>query len=382
MNKIVEQRPAGTALMAALTLVTLFVSLHTPLLSTLLMAVAGVPAVFAGLAWGGVWFALYACLTLTGLAAYGGSSAGILFIPALLLPAGLLAHGMAHGLPALRAIGISVAGAMLFSFCLWSVSPLFGEAGVRVWKLRSVFEKQAKILEEQVRKLNTRSAPSKPATTTPAKTSGGDMASKSVTAAETANIPGSETAVIGSTEAAEAAEATEAVMRQFRDWMEFVALLVPVTFFFGWHLFSLTVMYLGMSMAAPRHGLAVQPFPAFSSWRFDWKLIWVFLAGWLLYNGADGIVQLEIRHLVRVIGANCIAVSKILYFIVGMSLLFYFFEKNEISTPNRFGLSILALLMTQLLVWAGIADVWLDFRAPPPKKVNNDDGESSFFDQF
>jgi len=245
-----------------------------------------------------------------------------------------------------------------------------------------VFERQAEIVEEQIRKLNTRNATSKAAVTSAGETSGGAVASKSVAASEPAGVPGSETAAIGSSEAADAAEATEVVVRQFRDWMEFVALLVPVTFFFGWHLFSLTVMYLGMSMTASKHGLVVQPFPAFSSWRFDWKLIWVFLAGWLLYSGADGIVQIEIRHVIRVIGANCIAISKILYFIIGMSLLFYFFEKHEISTPNRFGLSILALLMTQLLVWAGIADVWLDFRASPPKNVNNDDGESSFFDQF
>jgi len=382
MKKMFEQRPSGTAAMAALTLAALFVSLHIPLFGTLLMALAGVPAVLVGMAWGGRWFALYGGMTIAALTAYGGPTVGALFVPSLLLPAGLLALGMAKGTPALRAIGLSVAGAMLFSFSLWSVSPLFGDAGVRVWKLRSVFENQAKLVEEQIRKLNTRTAAAKPTATPEGETIQPTSPGKTAAPGETAGIPGSETAVIGSTESAEAAEATEAVMRQFREWMEFVSLLVPVTFFFGWHLFSLTVMYLGMSMTAPRHGLAVQPLPAFSSWRFDWKLIWVFLAGWLLYNGADSIVQLEIRHFVRVIGANCIAVSKILYFIVGMSLLFYFFEKNEISTPNRFGLSILALLMTQLLVWAGIADVWLDFRAPPPQKVNNDDGESSFFDQF
>lgn len=384
MKQILGQRPTGTAFMAASTLVTLFVALNTPLFGTLLMALAGLPAIFVGLAWGAPWFALYSCLTVAGSAAYGGLPTAILFIPTLLLPAGLLAHGISKGLSGLRVIGLSLAGATLFSFCLWSISPLFGDAGVRIWQLRSVFESQSEIFESQLRKFNAQNAAAKTGKT-PAGTVGqpGTGAAAPVAASsETSGIPASEAVVTGSADSSETAEATEMVMRQFREWMEFVALLVPVTFLFGWHLLSLAIMYIGTAMTAPKYGLAVQPLPAFSSWRFDWRLVWFFLAGWLLYNGAENIMQLELRHLVQVIGANCLAISKILYFIAGLSLLFYFFEKHEISTPNRFGLSILALLMTQLLIWAGIADVWLDFRAPPPKKVNRDDDESSFFDQF
>ncbi len=384
MKQTLGQRPAGTALMAAFTLVALFVALDTPLFGTLLMALAGLPAVFVSLAWGAPWFALYGGLTIAGTAAYGGSAAAFLFVPSLLLPAGLLAYAISSGIPGLKAIGLSLAGATLFSFGLWTVAPLFGDAGIRIWQLRSVFEHQATIVEGQIRKLNAQNASAKTAESpdSAAKNAEKQASPLAAVASAQSGSPLPVAVATGSGESAESAEATEIVMQQFREWMEFVALLVPLTFLFVWHLISLSIMYLGMIMLAPKHGLSVQPLPVFSSWRFSWQLVWLFLAGWLLYNGADNIASGELRHLARVIGANFLAISKILYFIIGMSLLFYFFEKNEISTPNRFGLSVLALLMTQLLIWAGIADVWLDFRAPPTQKVNRDDDESSFFDQF
>jgi len=370
--------------MAAFTLVALFVALNTPLLGTLLMALAGLPAVFVSLAWGAPWFALYCGLTIAGTAAFGGSAAAFLFVPSLLLPAGLLAYTISSGIPGLRAIGLSLAGATLFSFGLWTIAPLFGDAGIRIWQLRSVFENQAKAVEGQIRKLNAQNASAKDAESSDnvSDKAGKPAAVPAAVASGQPAAPVLDAAVTGMAESAEAAEATEIVMQQFREWMEFVALLVPLTFLFGWHLISLSVMYFGMVMLAPKYNLPVRPLPAFSNWRFSWQLVWVFLAGWLLYNGAENIASVELRHIARVVGANFLAISKILYFIVGMSLLFYFFEKNEISAPNRFGLSVLALLMTQLLIWAGIADVWLDFRAPPPPKVNRDDDESSFFDQF
>ncbi len=374
MKQNLGQRPAGTALMAAFTLVTLFASLYTPIFGTLLLALAGLPAVFVSLAWGSVWFGVYAGLTIAGSTAYGGIATGILLVPMLLVPAGLLASAIDRGFPALRSIGLALAGSMLFSFCLWSIAPVFGEAGTRLWQLRSVFEHQADLIEAQIRKMNTQAAG-----TEKKAVPGGETSPASATAA---SAPASTAAAMTVTAAAETEEATEAVMRQFREWMGFVALLVPVTFLFGWHLLSLIIMYLGIVTLAPNHGLRVQPLPAFSTWRFDWQLIWVFLAGWLLYHGAENLASDELRHLARVIGANCLAISKLLYLIIGVSLLFYVFEKNEISTPNRVGLSVLALLMTQLLIWAGIADVWLDFRAPPPSKANQDGDESSFFDQF
>ncbi|HEY9071823.1 MAG TPA: DUF2232 domain-containing protein [Candidatus Ozemobacteraceae bacterium] len=372
MKQTLGQRPAGTALMVAFTLVTLFASLHTPIFGTLLLALAGLPAVFVGLAWGGAWFVVYAGLTIAGSTAYGGIATGILLVPMLLVPAGMLASAISRGFPALRSIGLALAGSMLFSFCLWSIAPVFGEAGTRLWQLRSVFERQADLIEAQIRKMNAQPAGTG---TTAAPAGGASLAS----GAAAPNPASAATAVAADTDTE---EATEAVMRQFREWMGFVALLVPITFLFGWHLLSLAVMYLGIVTLAPNHGLSVQPLPAFSTWRFDWQLIWVFLAGWLLYHGAENLASDELRHLARVIGANCLAISKLLYLIIGVSLLFYFFEKNEISTPNRVGLSVLALLMTQLLIWAGIADVWLDFRAPPPSNVNQDGDESSFFDQF
>ncbi|MBI3037511.1 DUF2232 domain-containing protein, partial [bacterium] len=84
----------------------------------------------------------------------------------------------------------------------------------------------------------------------------------------------------------------------------------------------------------------------------------------------------------KIVGANCLAISQVLYFISGFAVLFYFFKVYQIGRPNRIGLSILGVFFYQILVWVGIVDVWFDFRAPgKPKSVrSNQDENDSFFD--
>ena len=171
------------------------------------------------------------------------------------------------------------------------------------------------------------------------------------------------------------------ILEQFRGWINYLALLVPMTFLFLWHIASMGVFFWGARRFGDRFGILLDPLPAFSTWKADWNLIWVFLGGWLLFNGAGWFAPLGLENLMRMIGANCLTISKVLYSVLGFSLLFYYFGVYQVSSPNRVGLSIIATFFYQVPIWLGIADIWFDFRAPkaPETKKDAADDSDSFF---
>ncbi|HNV72250.1 MAG TPA: DUF2232 domain-containing protein, partial [Candidatus Ozemobacteraceae bacterium] len=172
------------------------------------------------------------------------------------------------------------------------------------------------------------------------------------------------------------------LLEQFRGWIDYVALLIPMTFIFGWHSLTLLLLFWAAYRYGGQWGMEVQAPVAFSQWRIDWNFIWVFLAGWLLFNSADAFAPLGLETLSRVAGANFLAISKTIYFVLGFSLLFYYFEVYQVSPPNRVGLSIIATFFYQVPMWLGIADVWLDLRAPKepqPATRREDDDEDDLF---
>ncbi len=334
------QRTLGTTLMTGWTLVALFLAGRLPLLGAVLMALAGLPAMVVGMAWGAAWFALYTGLTLALTSWLGGGGFALLLVPMLLLPAALLAGLARAGLAPLRAIAATLLLTTLFSVAVWGVLPLIDEGGTQVWAVKELFLAQKQEFAQKVQEFQQKGE--------------GDP------------------------------QSLQLLLEHFQAWMDFILLLVPVTFIFTWHLVSLAVFYLGALALGSRFGFSLAPLPPFSRWRFDWNLIWLFVAGWFLFHGADLVGPAGAQDLCRRIGANCLAISKLLYFIAGLSIVHFWFDSYKISSPNRIGLSCLALLVTNLLVWLGIIDVWADFRAPKspstPMIRNRDDEEDSFFD--
>ncbi|MFZ2956446.1 MAG: DUF2232 domain-containing protein [Candidatus Ozemobacteraceae bacterium] len=128
------------------------------------------------------------------------------------------------------------------------------------------------------------------------------------------------------------------VRELFRNFIDEVAILIPWTFVFLWHLLSTTVFYLGGVYLGARNGFSLPPLPRFSTWRFDWNLIWIFIAGWSLYYGEEYFAGMRFASTAHAIGANCLAVSKILYFVLGLSLMVSFFERHHLSRASRIGL--------------------------------------------
>ena len=84
---------------------------------------------------------------------------------------------------------------------------------------------------------------------------------------------------------------------------------------------------------------------------------------------------------VKTIGANCFAISSILFYIAGLSLMFFMFDKYKIGLFAKFTLSFLALVFTQFIVLFGIIDVWADFRKPKSVRLSSgsDDSDSGIF---
>ncbi|MFZ2955786.1 MAG: DUF2232 domain-containing protein [Candidatus Ozemobacteraceae bacterium] len=328
-----------TAMMAGTSLMGVFLAGHLPMFGGLFLAAAGIPALLVLLGQGILWFSLFGLFTLVTATAWDGWPSAALLVPTVLAPPAVMAAAIKNGLEGFRAIAVTLVLTFLLSFAIWMVAPLLGDLGFSLWSAKDMFVQQGRAMENQIAQLS--------------KNKDVDQAALNI------------------------------VREQFRGWIDFVSMLIPWTFVFWWHLLSTTVLYLGGVYLGTRNGFSMPPLPRFSTWRFDWNLIWVFIAGWGLYYGESYFAGLGFASTARAIGANCLAVSKTLYFILGLSLMVSFFELNQLSRPSRIGLSFLALIFNQLLVWLGVMDVWLDFRAPrdpaSTKRADTND-EGSFFD--
>lgn len=322
------------AVMALITMAGLLAATQIPLLGAFMLSLAGIPAFVIILAWGGMWFLGYSALTLTLAGILSSPATAMTLVPLILMPAALLSAAVRLGLDPLRAITLTVLSATLFSTGLWGVTNGFGSDSPSLVPVREEFSRQIAAAEEQLAKIEEK---------------GG-----------------------------ESTEAFEVARENLRQVYDYTLLLIPATFLFVWHLITLAVFYGAAQRFAGQMGLAVDPVPPFSQWRFDWNLIWLFIGGWTLYHVLGSVESATISSLALNIGANCLAISSIIYFIAGLSLLFFMFDKYKIGAVARVGFSCLALVFTQAVVWFGIIDVWADFRTPKPALFSSGDSDEDF----
>lgn len=332
MIRSVGTRTLTMAILVLLTIAGLLASTQMPVFGAILLSFAGLPAFLILLAWGGIWFLLYSALTVTLTGLVGNLSLAALLIPMLLIPAAVLSAAIKFGCSALKAIGLTLLAATLFSSASWALATGFDHK--ELLPIEKQFAEQVAVVEQQLEKLQQ----------------SGEATPESV----------------------------ETVREAVRETFDFLKLLVPVTYIFVWHLISLSIVYLAAIKLAPHFGSQLPALPAFSSWRFDWNLIWLFIVGWLLFHVVANLEGMPAAATFKAIGANCLAIAKIVYFIGGLALLFFMFEKYKISSFARLSLSCLALLLTQAVVWLGIIDVWADFRTPKPALFASDDSDDDF----
>jgi hypothetical protein len=328
-------RTIGLAVMVIVTMAGLFAATQLPLVGALMLSVAAFPAFAIILAWGGLWFLLYSALTLTITSLVATPSMALVLVPLVLMPAAFLYGSVKMGLVPLRAMCLALLSATLFSTGMWAVSHGTGADNRDLLPVREQFAEQITVIEKQLDKVQEKG---------------------------TENL-----------------ETIEVARENLREVFDYTLLLIPATFLFIWHLLTLGIFYVVAVKLAPRFGYQITTMPPFTEWRFDWNLIWLYVCGWALFYTIGADETIPMHGLARTIGANCLAISSIFYYIAGLSLVFFMFEKYKMGLFSRAGLSCLALVFTQAVVWFGIIDVWADFRTPKPALFqSSDDSDDEF----
>ena len=327
-------RTLGLAVMVIITMAGFVAATQMPLIGALVLSVAALPAFLVILAWGGLWFLLYSALTMTLTSLVATPSAAIMLMPLILMPAAFLYGAVKVGLAPLRAMCLALLSATLFSTGMWAVTNQVSSSD-GLLPVREQFANQIAVVEKQLDKIQEKGQ--------------------------------------------ESQESVELIRENIREVFDYTVLLIPATFLFVWHLLTLGIFYAGAVRLAPRFGFQIATMPPFTDWRFDWHLIWLFLGGWLLFYVVGADETMPMHGFARTVGANCLAVSSIMYYIAGLSLIFFMFEKYKLGPFARVGLSCMALVFTQAVVWFGIIDVWADFRTPKPALFQaSDDSDDDF----
>lgn len=320
MISSIGNRTLILALMVFLTIVGLLISSQISVFGAILLSFVGLPGFLILLAWGGTWFVVYTLLTVGITGIVGNVSLAALLIPMLFVPVIILSAAVKLGYTPLKAIGVALLVATFFSSTTWTVATGFNYNELSL--IERHFVKQTELVEQQLQKLQQNNEATQ--------------------------------------------ENIEIISEAVKETFAFLKLLVPVTFVFVWHLISLCIIYIAAVKLTPKLGYQLASLPAFATWRFDWNLIWLFIMGWLMFHIVANIEGIPAASLFKAIGANCLAIGKIIYFIAGMSLLFFIFNKYQMGLFARVSLSCLALMFTQAIIWLGIIDVWADFRTFKP----------------
>jgi len=104
--------------------------------------------------------------------------------------------------------------------------------------------------------------------------------------------------------------------------------------------------------------------PTFSRWSVSEYLVWPLIAAGFAVAFGGGPT--------RLIGLNLLVVFLPIYFLQGLAVVTYFFQKKQVSPMLRaLGYTLIALLnpMPMIVTAIGVFDMWADFRKPRIKKT-------------
>lgn len=332
------RKTLGAGLGAGMSLAGVVLAGVFPVAGLLTLAVAGLPALLIGITWGVGWFAFYGLVLLGAALGLLGPMTSALVFALLLVPTAVVVVALRQGLTPMAALAGALVIGTVLSTAMWWLAPLAGPSGVALWRSADQIETMWDTMAAQF---------------------------------------------LGNMRGQVDENGLQVARERMTQTREMLSLLIPVTFIFVWHLFSLGITYmLGQGIAA-RLQVTVPPLPLFRDWQFDWRLVWMFLIGWALFHGADYLNVYGAGAMARRIGANCLAMSQMLYLIAGFSLIAFFFHKYAIGPGGRLGITFLALMLAQVVIWLGIIDVWAEFRAPrKPAGEADAKAETSFFDDW
>lgn len=111
-----------------------------------------------------------------------------------------------------------------------------------------------------------------------------------------------------------------------------------------------------------RIGFQVEKFPPFTEWRLPWYTIWGLIIGWGSFLLGDYLQQ----DFFVIVGQNILIAYSIILFVLGLSVISFFFKKRKISILGRLFFILLVILMLQpmvlITVFLGMFDLVLDYR--------------------
>lgn len=324
------------AFMVLITVTGHYLTVKLPLIGMFTLSLGGIPA-FVLLLARGKWFLPYAALTFITSWGLVSLPAALMLIPLVFMPAVFIYSALNLGLKPLQAVCVALLSATLFSTGAWAVVNGSFAVDKGPIPIKEHLAQQVQLVEKQLDEIETKNPDSY--------------------------------------------EAVHTARKNILDLYEFTQLLVPATFLFVWHVLTLSVFYMGAYKLSAKLDYKLSEFPAFTEWQFDWRIIWFYMTGLLLYHFLSGLEQISVPWLIRALGANLLAISSMIYYIAGLSLLFFMFDKYKAGAFTRFLMSFLALVFTQAVVWFGIIDVWADFRKPRSVSLqsDSDDSDSDIF---
>jgi len=112
------------------------------------------------------------------------------------------------------------------------------------------------------------------------------------------------------------------------------------------------------------------PMPVFTRWRISERVIWLLL-------GALVLVLIGSRGLPWVgwLGLNSLIVLSSFYFIIGIAVMMFFFEKRKVSRPFKILAVVIMGFIPALLIFVtlvGVFDTWWDWRKLRLASCGND----------
>ncbi|MEG6522735.1 YybS family protein [Desulfotomaculum sp. 1211_IL3151] len=144
-------------------------------------------------------------------------------------------------------------------------------------------------------------------------------------------------------------------------------LLLPAAYLI-FAVFSTALTYIVGAKVLKRLNYRVNKLPPFSQWRLPWYAIWGVILGLIFLLAGDNFNL----PAVKIIGQNLLTIFGFAFFIIGVSVVAFYFKKLTFSKPFKTILLVLLILYISIMYMAiillGLFDTILNLRRPMFKK--------------
>ena len=155
----------------------------------------------------------------------------------------------------------------------------------------------------------------------------------------------------------------DALLQQTQNILRFVPNIVPgiLIVFFG---MASLLNYLGCLVIFKKYGIGLKALAPFKEWDITWYYVWGIITGVVLVLIPWG--SNVFGRILEIIGFNLIIIFGVLYFILGISVLWGIFDRFKISLVWRIPCLVFSVFFLVFMVFIipllGLFDVWANFR--------------------